>query len=404
MILIRLALASLISRKGSALLTLFAISVSIFVLLGVELVRQQAKDSFGRTVSGIDLIVGARTGDVNLLLQSVFRIGHTSHNVRWSSYQDIANLPQVAWTIPIMLGDSHKGFAVMGTNEAFFNHFQFGNQHPLTLSEGVPFRDTFDVVLGSEVARTLDYSLESSLVLAHGLASTSFSQHSDSPFRVVGILAPTGTPVDQALYVSLAAIEAIHSGWQGQPTNSPSQPMHQPKSITAFMVGLESKLATFGIQRKINNYTKEPLLAILPGVTLSQLWEMMTSMENTLRLISVLVLLAAELGLAAMLLASIRERRGEITVLRAIGAPAWLIIVLIEIEALLVTLAACVAALVALYVAVSWANAVLSDGFGLVLAPQLFTKSNLILLASILISVAAIALVPGVSAYRQKER
>ena len=112
----RLAYKSLLDRKGSVLLTLLAISVSIFVLLGIEHIRHQAKESFGNTVSGTDLIVGARTGNLNLLLYSVFRIGNATNNIRWETYEEIASNPSVEWTIPISLGDSHRGYRVMGTS------------------------------------------------------------------------------------------------------------------------------------------------------------------------------------------------------------------------------------------------------------------------------------------------
>ena len=258
---LRLTLASLWSRKGSALLTFLAISVSVFVLLGVEQIRHQTKNSFSSAVSGSDLIVGARTGDINLLLYSVFRLGYPTNNVSWQSYQTIAANPNVAWTIPIALGDSHKGYRVMGTNHDYFKHFRFGQKQPLHLAKGAVFSDLFDVVLGSEVARALKYNLGDEVILAHGMARVSFSKHDDKPFRVVGILKPTGTPVDQTLHVSLAGIEAIHTGWQNGvklPARGGHSDHHQPDlrptSITAFMVGVNAKLATFTLQRHINNY------------------------------------------------------------------------------------------------------------------------------------------------------
>jgi len=211
---LRLALSSLWSRKGSVMLTFLAITVSVFVLLGVEQIRQQAKNSFGNTVSGIDLIIGARTGDINLLLYSVFRLGNATNNISWKSYQTIATDPNVAWTIPISLGDSHKGYRVMGTTSDYFTHFRYGKDKPLELAEGAPFSDLYDVVLGAEVARTLAYQLGDRLILSHGMGNTSFSNHDDSPFRVTGILESTGTPVDRTLHVSLEGIEAIHVGWQ----------------------------------------------------------------------------------------------------------------------------------------------------------------------------------------------
>ena len=348
----KLALRSLLDRKGSVVLSLLAMTVSIFVLLGVEHIRNQAKESFSNTVSGVDLIVGARTGSLNLLLYSVFRIGTPTNNISWQSYKTISSNPKVKWSIPISLGDSHKGFGVLGTTQDYFTHFSYGKKHRLKFDQGVVFDNVFDVVLGSEVAKKLRYQLGDKLVLSHGIAETSFSLHDDRPFRVAGILSPTGTPVDQTLHVSLEGIEAIHIDWQqgvkkANSTITQSQIENadlKPESITAFMLGLTSRVSTFKVQRDISNYKKEPLLAILPGVALSELWQTMGILEKTLLLVSVLVFVAACLGVSAMLLSSIRERRQEIQLLRAVGAPPGFLFLLIELEALFIAISSIVLA------------------------------------------------------------
>jgi putative ABC transport system permease protein len=388
---IRLAWRSLLNRRGSVALTFLAISVSVFVLLGIEHIRQQAKFSFNNTVSGVDLIVGARTGDINLLLYSAFRLGSATNNVTWESYQEIAEKPKVAWTIPISLGDSHKGYRVMGTTIDYFKHFRYGQKKVLGFTHGEAFSKVFDVVLGAVVARKLNYQLNDKLVLAHGIASTSFSLHDETPFRVVGILKPTGTPVDYTLHVSLSGIEAIHSDLA----------LHNvtPKTITAFMVGLHSKMATFHMQREINNYRAEPLSAILPGVTLTQLWQMMTIMENTLILVSALVLLASLLGLSAMLLTSIRERQREIAIMRSLGAPPLFLFMLIQTEALLITLASSAFALLLLFVSLLCFKNFLADSFSLSISTYVLDKNILYLLLSIIISALVISLIPAISAY-----
>lgn len=403
---LRLALYSLWNRKGSALLTFFAITVSVFVFLGVEQIRHQAKNSFGNTISGIDLIVGARTGDINLLLYSVFRLGNATNNISWNSYQQIAANENVAWTIPIVLGDSHKGYRVMGTTTDYFTHFRFGQGKPLEFTEGSAFADVFDVVLGSEVARTLGYQLGDQLILSHGLGRTSFSNHDETPFSIVGILKPTGTPADQTLNVSLEGIEAIHVGWQnGVKLPGRSSAIAQqdltPDSITAFMVGLKSKMATFKLQRQINTYRGEPLMAILPGVALTQLWQMMAVMENTLRLISGLVLLASLLGLASMLLASIRERQREIAIMRTIGASPWFLLALIEMEALLITLGGALLAMTLLKLSTSLSSSILAEQFSLFIEGGLLTSQTMGYLLSIIFSALIIGLVPGIAAYRR---
>jgi len=403
----RLAYKSLLNRKGSVLLTILAMSVSIFVLLGVEHIRSQTKESFNSTVSGVDLIVGARTGSVNLLLYSVFRVGAPTNNIDWTTYQSIASNSKVAWAIPVSLGDSHKGYRVMGTTADYFKHFSYGKKRQLNFSEGNPFEGVFDVVLGAEVAKKLNYTLGQKIILAHGIGKTSFSQHDDKPFKIVGILEPTGTPVDQTVHVSLQGIEAIHLNWQPGIKSPGSQlPVNQaqlmelePKNITAFMLGLNSRMATFRVQRDINNYRKEPLSAILPGVALSELWQMMRILESTLRLISVLILIAALLGLSAMMLASIRERKHEIHLLRVIGAPPVYLFLLIELEALLISFLSIFIGSLGLYFGLYVARDFLSTSFGLHIGSNIFSNSNLFFVLLVIASTLIAAAIPSLTAY-----
>jgi putative ABC transport system permease protein len=240
------------------------------------------------------------------------------------------------------------------------------------------------------------------------MADTSFSLHDDLPFRVVGILEPTGTPVDQTLHVSLEGIEAIHLGWQngiripglGVTNDQLGQLELQPESITAFMIGLRSRIATFSVQREINEYGNEPLMAILPGVALSELWQMMRMLENTLRLISVLVLIAALLGLSAMLLASIRERSREIQLLRVVGASPKFLFLLIELEALIITALSALFGALLLYLCLLFAEGFLASDFGLYIETSIVSENTLYLLLLIVLSTMVAVAIPSLSAYR----
>ncbi len=403
----RVALKSLLNRKGSVVMTLLAIGVAIFVLLGIEHIRHQARDSFASTVSGVDLIVGARTGSLNLLLYSVFRMGSPTDNISWETYREIAADKDVAWAVPISLGDSHKGYRVLGTTQDYFEHFSYGNKRKLEFSDGNQFSETYDVVLGAEVARALGYSLGQELILAHGVVSTAFNLHEGKPFTVVGILAPTGTPVDQTVHVSLEGIEAIHVGGQpefgsppaGTSRASAGQVELVPESITAFMLGLNSRMVTFRVQRQINEFSGEPLLAILPGVALTELWQMVGMFENVLRLISLLVLVAAVLGLGAVLLASVREREHEIRLLRVLGAPPYYLFFLMELEALLICLAGMLLGVVALYVCLAAIEDALFANFGLHLDPSVFTLEGAVIMLLVLAAALLAAAIPSMRVY-----
>ena len=183
---LRLAIASLLARTATVSMTVLAIALSVALFLGVEQIRTGARDSFANTISGTDLIVGARTGSVQLLLYSVFRIGNATNNVTWESYQDIAAQPQVDWIVPISLGDSHRGFRVMGTTTGFFEHYRYRRDRSLTFADGGEMEDLFDAVVGADVAAQLGYALGDPIIITHGLAS--FSRHDDQPFRIAGIL------------------------------------------------------------------------------------------------------------------------------------------------------------------------------------------------------------------------
>lgn len=391
--LIKLATKSLLDRKSSVVLSCIAMTISIFVLLGVEHIRKESKESFSSTISGADLIVGARSGQLNLLLYSVFRLGSPVNNISWRSYQQIASDSNVDWTIPISLGDSHKGFRVLGTSDEYFKHFKYGKKQTLDFSKGNEFDAVYDVVIGAEVAASLNYQIGDPIVLSHGIGDNSFTVHDQHPFIISGILASTGTPVDQTVHVQLEGIEAIHQD------GDISGLALQPESITAFIVGLKSRTATFRLQRKINEMESEPLMAILPGVALSELWRMMAMLESTLRLISSMVFVAAVLGLAAVMASSIRERKNEIYLLRIVGAPPSFLFLLFQIEALLISVTSILTGTTLLYLSLAIAQKQISTQLGLHLGTNPITYGSVIIAISIIATTMLVASLPAFQAY-----
>ena len=408
MILIRIVLKSAWHRRTSLLLTILSIAISVTLLLGVDKIRKETKNSFINTISQTDLIVGARSGPINLLLYSVFRIGNATNNVSWESYEEIAAFDEVAWSIPISLGDSHKGYRVMGTNQAYFDHFQYGQSQTLAFANGAPFADLYDTVVGADVARALDYQVGDEILIAHGLVSTEFSQHDDKPFVVVGILEKTGTPVDRTVHISLEGIEAIHIDWQSG-ARSPLQLSAeqarrmdlQPKAITAFMIGLDNRLNTFRLQRAISEYDEEPLLAILPGATLAELWQTIAAFEQVLLVISGFVLVAGLLGMLTTLLSTLNERRREMAVLRAVGAHPHHIILLFTLETFFVVLAGCLIGITVLYLLLLFTRPFLVQSYGINIAITLPDAQQWALFAGVLLLGILVSLIPGAIAYKR---
>jgi putative ABC transport system permease protein len=408
MILPRLALLSLRNRWLTALLTVIAIAVSVALLLGVQEVRTGARASFADTISGTDLIIGARTGGVQLLLYSVFRIGNATNNISWQSYQDIVHRNEVAWSVPLTLGDSYRGFRVLGTNADYFKHYQYRGGRHLAFSSGGQFDDLFDAVLGADVAAKLGHKVGDRIIVSHGLGIIPQGEHADKPFRVSGILAKTGTPVDRTVHVSLEAYEAIHIDWKNgvrTPGLSPSPDAVRrlkltPKAITAAMIGVKSKLATFGLQRFVNEYREEPLLAIFPGVALQELWGVVGTAEQALILVSAMVVAAALLGLATMILSTLNERRREMAILRSVGASPRTVVSLLMLEAGVLTLLGVLSGVALLYLGLYLLRPIIDARYGLYLPVTTLSPEELFMLALIVGAGFAVALLPAIRAYR----
>ncbi|KZY45856.1 MULTISPECIES: FtsX-like permease family protein [unclassified Oleiphilus] len=406
-LLMKLTLKSILNRKFTSGLTLFSICISVFLLLSVDTVRKEAKHSFTNTISGTDLLVGARSGSVQLLLYSVFRIGNATNNIGWDSYQKISSHKSVAWAIPISLGDSHKGYRVMGTTQDYFKHYRFADDRGLDFEQGKHFDGVYDAVIGAEIAESLGYKIGDQLTLAHGVNDTGFSRHDDKPFILTGILARTGTPVDRTIHVSLEGIEALHIDWQSgtQSRNkvTAEQTLEmdlQPKQITAFMLGLKSKMEIFRIQRAINKYKKEPLLAVLPGLALGELWQLIGVAEKALLIIAVFVLLNSFVGLLTGILSSLNERRREIAILRSLGCRPNQIFVLLASESLLFAVLGCALGLAVFFGAVLMSQSLL-QGYGLTISLTSFGSEQLALVAAVVGMSLLIGCIPGYRAYKQ---
>ncbi|SKA72467.1 putative ABC transport system permease protein [Thiothrix eikelboomii] len=409
MILLKLTLLSLWNRRASLLLTILAIAISITLLLSVEYIRKEAKASFLSTISGTDLVVGARSGSVQLLLYSVFRIGNATNNISWKSYQELAANPLIEWTVPLSLGDSHKGFRVLGTNQDYFRYYRFGDKHTLEFAQGQTFSGVFETVLGAEVARKLGYKLGDKIVIAHGTSKVNTALHADKPFTVIGILKPTGTPLDRTVHITLEGLEAVHLDWvAGTKINGYNLSAEavlkknlQPKLITAFLVGLQSRAAAFRVQREINDYKREPLLAILPGVTLADLWQALGLFETVLRMISGLVVVAGLVGMLTTVLSTLNERRREMAILRAVGAHPRHILLLFILEALVLTLVGCLIGMMFMFALVYLARPWVIAEYGFYLRTWLPDLSSLSLVAIVASLALVLSLLPGTIAYRR---
>lgn len=408
MIFLNLALKSIRNRRLTTCLTVLSIALSTALLLAVERTRRAAEEGFTQSVSQTDLIVGARSGPVNLILYTVFNMGSATNNISWKTYQEIKDHAAVDWTIPYSLGDGHRGFRVVATDNNFFEHYRFRGDQSIQLSEGASDLMLWKVVIGSEVQRKLNYHLGDKVVIAHGVTrGEGIQKHDDKPFAVTGILKPTGTAIDTSLYVSLSSMEAIHMDWKDGAAPTAETAIAAEKiiekdihvsTITAFFLRTKSRIDTLRLQREINTYAAEPLLAIIPGVTLSELWRSLGVASTALQVISWMVIGVGLISMLIALLTGLNERRREMAILRSIGASPLQISFLLVLESTTLTVTGILVGLgielAGFFILKSW----IEEQFGLYLVGNIFTSSEVIYLSVTLVLGIMIGFIPAIKA------
>lgn len=460
---LKLAFQSLANRRVTLGLTVLAIAISVALILGIERLRNAARDGFANTVSGVDLIVASRGNDVQILLATAYGVGYTTNSLSWETYETLEAIPEVDWAVPLAMGDTYGDFPIIGTSHDYFEHFSYGRGQLLEIADGSTFQGAESAVLGSEVARTLGLEVGGNFVAAHGSGPILTTEHDEHPFTISGILAPTGTPVDRMIYVPLDGFALLHEVEAGpadmaldqlgavtaqEPTDHNHDEVHEddhaeghdhdeghaddhaeshnhdeahvgeknheeapghehdhehaitPDQINAVFVGLASKSQTLGIQRWIAQYEDEPLTAVLPGAALLQLWSITGVAERTLRIVAMAVVVAGLLGMLTMITATLEARRREFAILRAVGATPRRIGALILIEAALITVSGLLIGCAVLYVAQALAAPILSERVGIDLSPGWPSGPELWLLGLVFVIGLAASLLPALRVYR----
>jgi len=296
------------------------------LFISVEKIRSGVKTSFAQTISGTDIIVGARSSSLNVLLNSIFHIGISENMIQYNTFTRFKNHPMVDWAVPLSFGDSYRGNRVIGTTQDFFRRYQYRNHKPLAFSQGREFSKITETVIGSAVAKEANLIPGSTIILSHGISENAVLTHDDNPFTVIGILEKTNTPVDHSVFVSLEAIEVIHKNWQsgayvenGEKVNIDNPNNYNISKISSFFLGCKSRLDVLTLQRETSQYIGEPLSVAIPGMALAELWQTLKIVEKALFSIGILAGLVSLLSMLIAVLTSLQQRRREIAILRALG-------------------------------------------------------------------------------------
>ncbi len=407
---IKFAIKSLRARWLPVLLVLISLTASMVLLLSVDRIQTATKNGFNQSINGVDLLVGPRSGDIELLLYTVFHIGQPTNNITLQTIDDLAARPDIDWVVPIALGDSHKGYRVIATTPDYFEKIRYAVDQPVRFQTGQAFSELNHVVVGHQVAKELGYQVGSQLYVTHGSGRQLSRQHDDYAFSVSGVLEPTGTPIDKAVFVSLQGYELIHLGWQSgrqlfglDQVDVSKIPLDKlkPDTVTAAFVGLKSKVSLFRVSRSLSQYSAEAISAVIPSLALSELWSIVGMVDKVFKLLSWIVIGIATVGMVTMTLSTLDARNREMAILRACGASPLFVSGLVLTESLLVGLSAILLAVGLVFMVTFAAQDLLLAELGIIAEVSWLSSQEMITLLTILSVGLVSSLLPAVMVYKR---
>ena len=319
-----LAWTYLWSRPLGAALNILLLSLGLASITFLLLVSDQLNKAFERDLQGIDLVVGAKGSPMQLILSGVFHIDVPPGNVPLKAVQDLQNHPMVAQVIPISLGDNFQGFRIVGTSPEYIRHYQ------ATLQQGQLWTKPMQVVLGATAASKLGLALGQTFVGSHGLGAGGHA-HGDSRYTVVGILAVSGSVLDRLILTDTASVWQVHEDYTAVDDEDRAI-MVEERELTMALVRYKSPLAAVSFPRHVN--TSTDMQAAAPALEITRLLSMLGIGTDVLRAFAGVLLLTASLSVFIALWSAVRERRGDLALLRMLGAPPAKLAALLLLEAL----------------------------------------------------------------------
>jgi len=337
---LRLAWHYLWARPLATVLNLLLLMLGLAAITLVLLTRAQLDRAFERDLAGIDAVVGAKGSPLQLILSGVFHLDVPPGNIPLAAAQALARDPRVAQLIPLSLGDSYRGFRIVGTTHDYPAHY--GAQ----LAQGQLWQQPMEVVLGHQVAQATGLQPGQQFAGAHGLADSGDAPgHAAHPYRVSGVLAPCACVLDRLLLTATESVWEVHEVAHGRGAAHDADHEDEAREITLALVRYRSPLAAASFPRYVNSSTN--LQAAAPALEITRLLRMVSVGADVLRGFAAVLLLTAGLSVFIALWSAVRERRDDLALLRMLGAPPRRVAALLLAEALWLALLATVLGLLA---------------------------------------------------------
>lgn len=322
--LFKLSILNLKTKVLQTFLTVLILSLSIGLLLGVKQLNKVFENQLQQSLNGVDMVVGAKGSPLQLVLSAVLHIDNPTGNISYTEAKKIAKNRFVGNAIPISIGDNYKGYKLVGTIPEYIE------LQKATLSQGRLFTKSFEVVIGSAVAKSLNLTIGDTFSSAHGLIENAIEEHSENPLKVVGILAPTQNVIDRLIVLDLESIWHMHEHHEG----SAEIHEHENDEVTALLVKFKNKMGLLQLPRVINENTN--FQAALPKYELDKLFQFTAIATQAISWIALAILLVSGISIFISLYRMVLERSKELALIRTYGGSRTMLILLVFTEGLLI--------------------------------------------------------------------
>jgi len=349
--------------------------ISLLLLLNHQIEKQMSRNS-----KQVEMVLGAKGSPLQLVLSSIYQIDYPTGNINKSVADSILKNPQVAWSIPLSYGDNYNGFRIVGTTPRYLELYE------AQLSQGEVWQAPFEAVIGYKVTADLGLKLGDEFESAHGL-SDSEEKHEHQNYIVKGILAPSGSVLDQLILTQPESIWQAHESHEGD-----------EQEITAVLVKFKSPMGMLTLPRKINEQSN--MQAALPSIEINRLFSLMGFVIDLIRLVALGIIVISGLSIFISLYNSLKERRFEVALLRTLGASRWKVFGMILLESLMLTLSGYVLGLLLSRASLAFIGGIINQDWHYQFQLNLFLPQEGALLVLILLTGLLAGLIPAIQAMR----
>ena len=322
----KLSIKNILNKPLSSAISLALLVLGIGIISLLLQLNSLIKNQMDNNLKGIDMVVGAKGSPLQLILSSVYHVDSPTGNISLDEAEKISENRMVGSSIKLLYGDNYKGFRIVGAEKKFIDLYKG------VIKEGKEWKNSYEVLVGSKVHKKLKINIGDELVSSHGLRETGES-HDDKSFKVVGILKPSNSVMDQLIITSPQSVWSIHDNHDHQEGDDH---LHNDKEITAMLIKFKSPMNIIQFPRQINENTN--LQAAVPSYEISRLFKLFGFGIETLSYLAYIIIIVSGFSLFINLFNSMSERKYEMALIRTLGASRFQLSTMIIFESLMLTI------------------------------------------------------------------